>query len=497
MVICYSLNLFAMEFLKEYGNSDSDTTDTENSTDAGGKASNTGASERVMNARAVRQVYLITYSHADLEKFPSRYSFAEAVVRSFNSFNTKVEHWVCCKEAHETTGYHYHMAIKLERCKRWLSSKRFLQQNYGISVHFSDVHHNYYSAWQYTTKEDKYVLESDSHPDLSDFKAPKTETASICRKKSVEHCEEDEQPNDSEDADDSPFDEYASGPSKGKKGKKRMSSFELSEIIVTKGMKTRTELLAYANKQKSEGKNDIAEFIVNRGPRVVSEVLTTAWEMRSAQEKLDRSKKSRLEILEEAAQGECVSGCNGQWLTCACEVLEQNGIRKDTFTNAIKELLERGRSKFRNVMICGPANSAKTFLLNPLTSVYRTFCNPASTSFAWVGAEEAECISLNDFRWSQQIIQWHDFLLMLEGQLVHLPAPKTHYARDIVFEKDTPIFCTGKQPFVYIKNGVIDQWETDMMSVRWKIFHFNVQIQQDVQKEIPKCSKCFATFVLR
>ena len=96
MVICYSLNLFAMEFLKEYGNSDSDTTDTENSTDAGGKASNTGASERVMNARAVRQVYLITYSHADLEKFPSRYSFAEAVVCSFNSFNTKVEHWVCC-----------------------------------------------------------------------------------------------------------------------------------------------------------------------------------------------------------------------------------------------------------------------------------------------------------------------------------------------------------------------------------------------------------------
>ena len=90
------------------------------------------------------------------------------------------------------------------------------------------------------------MLESDSHPDLSDFKAPKTETASICRKKSVEDCEEDEQPNDSDEADDSPLDEYASGscyesgPSEGKKRKKRMSSFELSEIIVTKGIKTRT-----------------------------------------------------------------------------------------------------------------------------------------------------------------------------------------------------------------------------------------------------------------
>ena len=105
-------------------------------------------------------------------------------------------------------------------------------------------------------------------------------------------------------------------------------------------------------------------------------------------------------------------------------------------------------------------------MLNPLTSIYDTFCNPASTSFAWVGAEDVECIFLNDFRWSQQVIQWHDFLLMLEGQVVHLPAPKTHYARDIVFEKDTPIFCKGKQPFIYIKNGVIDQRETEMMSVK-------------------------------
>ena len=50
-----------------------------------------------------------------------------------------------------------------------------------------------------------------------------------------------------------------------------------------------------------------------------------------------------------------MSGCNGQWLTCACDCTRTKCIRKDTFTNAIKELLERGHSKFRNVMICGPA----------------------------------------------------------------------------------------------------------------------------------------------
>ena len=45
-------------------------------------------------------------------------------------------------------------------------------------------------------------------------------------------------------------------------------------------------------------------------------------------------------------------------------------------------------------------------------------------------------VHLNDFRWSPSVIQWHYFLLLLEGKLVHLPVPKTHYAKDIVFNKD-------------------------------------------------------------
>ena len=82
-----------------------------------------------------------------------------------------------------------------------------------------------------------------------------------------------------------------------------MTPLELSEIIVENGIRTRTELFAFANKQKLEGKCDIAVFIVNRGPRVVAEVLNTTWEMTNAQDKLERSKKTRLELLQEAALG--------------------------------------------------------------------------------------------------------------------------------------------------------------------------------------------------
>ena len=50
-------------------------------------------------------------------------------------------------------------------------------------------------------------------------------------------------------------------------------------------------------------------------------------------------------------------------------------------------------------------------------------------------------------------ISWHDLLLLLEGQTVHLPAPKSHYTEDIVFERDVPIFYTGKDELVYIRGG--------------------------------------------
>ena len=180
------------------------------------------------------------------------------------------------------------MAIKLDRCKRWLPAKKYLKDEQDISVHFSNVHYNYYSAWKYVIKEDEEILESDNHPDLWNSKPPKTNAAS-CLKKTVSQKRERERSADSgEECDDhnSVIEEGVSEEktkSRSQKRKKRLSSFELSEIIVEKGIQTRTELLAFANNQKVNGKFDIAEFIVNRGPRVVAEVLNTAWELRNAQ----------------------------------------------------------------------------------------------------------------------------------------------------------------------------------------------------------------------
>ena len=80
----------------------------------------------------------------------------------------------------------------------------------------------------------------------------------------------------------------------------------------------------------------------------------------------------------------------------------------------------------------------------PLQTLFKTFLNPTNNKYAWIGADEAECIILNDFRWSNKVIAWKDFLSLLEREEVHLSSQKNQYARDLSIKHDVPIFAKGK-----------------------------------------------------
>ena len=56
--------------------------------------------------------------------------------------------------------------------------------------------------------------------------------------------------------------------------RQRLSAYEVSKIIVKKNIKDRTELMAFANSQRQEGKTDLAEFVLIRGTKRVNEVIT-------------------------------------------------------------------------------------------------------------------------------------------------------------------------------------------------------------------------------
>ena len=94
------------------------------------------------------------------------------------------------------------------------------------------------------------------------------------------------------------------------------------------------------------------------------------------------------------------------------------------------------------------------------------------------------------------MLPWQDLLLLLEGQPVHFSAPKTHCTQDIAFEKDTPIFCTSKSEIVLIKGGVVDDIETQMMSVRWQVYSLYAQVLEPEQVILSPFSKSFARLII-
>ena len=112
-------------------------------------------------------------------------------------------------------------------------------------MHFLSVHTNYFTAWKYVTKEDQHCVESEGHPDLKNSEGPSASQAHIANRK-------------------------------------HLSAYQVAEIVLSKRLQNRTELLAFSNQQRQEGKTDLAEFIVNRGKKAVNEVIATVWEMESA-----------------------------------------------------------------------------------------------------------------------------------------------------------------------------------------------------------------------
>ena len=365
----------------------------------------------ICNPRVAKRQYLVTYSQADLLKFPTRESFGTAVRDAFNHGSGKVtvQHWVCSRENHEDGGQHYHCSVKLDGVKRWLGVKNVFQQRYGVVLNFSDSHNHYMSAYRYTCKSDPTPAHSPEHPDLAAVGSPRTKTCIAAyrrKRKSGANQAQGSSSSSVVDGDDLPTPKA-----------KRLSSIEVADFIVKHRLHNKTELYAMAQNRKVNGECDLAAFLLSKNEKSIGELIEKTWAMTDASYTMMRESKSRMELVEEAAQSTC-STEECVWLECALEVLRFNSINPHTFGGYLKELLKSGRGKWKNLMIIGETNCAKTFLLKPLKLIFNCFENPSNDKYAWVGANKAEIILMQDFRWSKETIAWKDLLLLLEGETV-------------------------------------------------------------------------------
>ena len=269
-------------------------------------------------------------------------------------------HWSCTREKHTNGGVHYHIALKLGSPKRWLHCKIEIYNKHKIVIHFSE-HENYYSAFRYISKYDTETYLSSEYPNFQKIGSPNTK-----------HCHKMYGRRRSE----------ASSSSKVSNTKsKRLSNLDVSDFIVQNKVKTQKQLLATTNIQKEEGKRDLASFVFSCTSKSLHELISQTWKMQNAQITLEQQTKCWLDIIQEVSLGSCAEGCNGSWLKYAEEVLANNKLHLVVFGTAVRELLTLKRGKYRNIIIVGPSNCGKTFLLKPQESIFKTFAIPASDKY--------------------------------------------------------------------------------------------------------------------
>ena len=175
---------------------------------------------------------LLLFSSTTDDRGITKERFSDAVVDAWKTCSkTTVLQYVVSEEFHADGGTHLHMAVKLAKKARWLTVRKFLDEQYQMKVNFSDNHATYYSAYKYVTKEDPSFIVSDGHPDLSDpthSGEPKTARGTKKRKQKASSSKESK--------------------------KKRLAVYDVVELIQAGKIKTRLELMALVSTWKREGK---------------------------------------------------------------------------------------------------------------------------------------------------------------------------------------------------------------------------------------------------
>ena len=269
-------------------------------------------------------------------------------------------------------------------------------------------------------------------------------------------------------------------------------------IIRSKGIKDETALYALAEDNFDQGHTQLMEFLANTPERRYKELISKAWKIEGSRGTLQRQQTDRMGKIWIAVNQQCIDRCGTTtvWLEMARTVLSNNNINEYVFAAGIRQLLENGREKGSNILITGPRDCAKTFLLRPLTKIFKCFTNPSSGTYAFVGIQNKEVAFLNDLRYNTLMLPWQDFLNLLEGIEVHIPTPKTHYAEDIELESDIPFFATSIGPIQFNGRSSDPAGEDAMMATRWKEFKFTYSIPKSDQVKFPPCPRCFAELVL-
>ena len=162
-----------------------------------------------------------------------------------------------------------------------------------------------------------------------------------------------------------------------------MLADQVGEIIRIKSLKTNKALYAFAKKQANEGKTHFQTYLYKHpNAKQNFDLISTMWRIEEPEKEIMRNQKECLKILPDTISNACVANnatgesCNGLWLQSVLETLQNNNISRSFFSELVVNSLKHDRGKGRNLMICDHTNCAKSFILMPITKIFKCFMAP-------------------------------------------------------------------------------------------------------------------------
>lgn len=151
---------------KSYVSSDEDEKNDGTSSSSGDKS---GVKSKPHYGRRRNLIHAILYRDADLEKFPTKESFADAVLDAFKPFDI-VKHWVCCREEYSEGGekkYSYRMLVRIFVKREANRIPQYFEREYNTKVEFISGYANYIVAYSSMCRGDISPLHSEGHPETN------------------------------------------------------------------------------------------------------------------------------------------------------------------------------------------------------------------------------------------------------------------------------------------------------------------------------------------
>jgi hypothetical protein len=210
---------------------------------------------------------LLTYSQADLQKVADCKAFSKIVIDAFGqgTCSSKIEQWATNVEDHADGGKHFHMIIKLSKPRRWRPVFEHMRKSHGIVVNFSSNSCGYLAGYRYVCKEKDFitVLHCPDHPNLRVTRSPNA-------KKAFKKYSKNSKKRQSEGA--------ASCSTSAQK-KRRLSNRDVVTFIIESNLRKESEFLTATRRRQANGLSDIYDFILNRSPKALSDLIETAWKL--------------------------------------------------------------------------------------------------------------------------------------------------------------------------------------------------------------------------